>query len=407
MKISTMRRIDCWVGLPGCWALTLLQRLRSLFPAPKETEPRRILFVKPAEQGATVLAASAMGRAVEMVGRENVFFLCFDENRFIVDLMKLIPAEQVLTIRTNGIVRCLLDVLRVIRQARRLKIDTTIDLEFFARSSALLGYLSGASRRVGLHAYRGDGPGRGDLLTHRVVFNPHIHTSQMFRLLVEAANVPAQAFPSFDRQPVATDDLLPSFEPDAIEVSEARRLLAELAGHEPFQPLVLLNPNCSDLLPIRAWPPERYVELARRLLETFDGLHIAMTGAPDEAEPVSRLVEQVDSDRCFNLAGHTQLRQLLAIYGLADVLVTNDSGPAHFATLTAIDVVTLFGPETPELFGSRTPQTHIVWESLACSPCVSAYNNRTSACTNNVCLQRIAVERVYEIVCRCIEQRTE
>ena len=54
------------------------------------------------------------------------------------------------------------------------------------------------------------------------------------------------------------------------------------------------------------------------------------------------------------LAGKTTLRQLLVLYTLAEVLVTNDSGPAHFATLTRIRVVMLFGPETPELFAART-----------------------------------------------------
>ena len=48
------------------------------------------------------------------------------------------------------------------------------------------------------------------------------------------------------------------------------------------------------------------------------------------------------------------MRELLTLYTLADVLVTNDSGPAHFASLTPVHTVVLFGPETPLLFGSRS-----------------------------------------------------
>jgi ADP-heptose:LPS heptosyltransferase len=77
------------------------------------------------------------------------------------------------------------------------------------------------------------------------------------------------------------------------------------------------------------------------------------------------------------------------------VLVTNDSGPAHFATLTPIDVVTLFGPETPALFAARTPRNHVLWAGIACSPCVSAFNNRLSRCRNNLCMQRISVDQVF------------
>ena len=79
-------------------------------------------------------------------------------------------------------------------------------------------------------------------------------------------------------------------------------------------------------------------------------LTIGFTGARDEARAIDALVRKVDDARCISLAGQTTLRQLLVLYGLAEVLVTNDSGPAHFASLTTIHTVTLFGPETPCAF---------------------------------------------------------
>ena len=99
------------------------------------------------------------------------------------------------------------------------------------------------------------------------------------------------------------------------------------------------------------------------------------------------------------------MRQLIVAYSMAEVLVTNDSGPAHFATVTLIDVVTLFGPETPELFAARSPRNHVVWRRPACSPCVSALNNRVSHCRDNVCMQHIDVEEVYQSVCAILAQR--
>jgi ADP-heptose:LPS heptosyltransferase len=99
------------------------------------------------------------------------------------------------------------------------------------------------------------------------------------------------------------------------------------------------------------------------------------------------------------MAGKTTLRQLMLLYCLADALVTNDSGPAHFATLTKIKVITLFGPETPVLFGANTPQSNIIYKNIPCSPCVSAYNNRQSTCKDNICIQRISVDEVYNLLC--------
>jgi ADP-heptose:LPS heptosyltransferase len=172
-----------------------------------------------------------------------------------------------------------------------------------------------------------------------------------------------------------------------------------------LRPLILLNPNASDLLPLRRWPIDRYVELAKRLIEKYPEVWIGFTGAPDETAAAEALARQTGSPRCVSFAGKTTLRELLVLYTLAKVLVTNDSGPAHFATLTPIRVVTLFGPETPALFAARTPRNAVLWAGIVCSPCVNAYNNRQSSCKNNVCMQAITVEQVFEATCRAYDAK--
>jgi ADP-heptose:LPS heptosyltransferase len=401
-----MRQIDQWVGIPVCFCLTALRRLGDLLRFARKRKPaaiRRILFVKLAEQGATVLAGAAIRKAVEMVGKENVYFLVFEENRFILDVMKVIPEENVVTIRTKGIGTVLAGALRALRQLRRHRPDAAIDLEFFARSSAALAYLSGARTRAGLHAFNDGGPYRGDLMTHRLRYNPHLHASDSFAVLVDALELPAEQLPTLPRIPQLSHEPLSDFHADPKALEQVRAVLQKEAGTTDYSPLVLLNANASDLLPLRRWPTERYVELARRLIEQSPEVYIAFTGAPEEAEQADRLVTEVDSHRCFSMAGKTTLRDLLTLYCLADVLVTNDSGPAHFATLTPIEVITLFGPETPKLFGARTPRTHIIWKNLPCSPCVHAMNNRLSICRNNVCMQQIRVEEVLDVVQRVLK----
>src|SRR5437870_12000234 len=109
------------------------------------------------------------------------------------------------------------------------------------------------------------------------------------------------------------------------------------------------NRRCS-LLPLRRWPPVHYVQLARRLLERYPELFIGFTGAPAEAAANNQLADEVGSRRVIQLAGKTTLRQLLVVYTRSDILVTNDSGPAHFSSMTSIRVIALFGPETPAVF---------------------------------------------------------
>ena len=399
-----LHKIDASLGVVACICVTLMRKVVDAVSPPDLSPPKTILFLKLAEQGSTVLAHDAIRRAVDKVGAKNVYFLLFEENRFILDLLNLVPHENVLTIRTKSPGEMVTSCLSRLAQIRRMRLDACIDMEFFARSTAALAWLTGTRIRVGFHAFFGEGPYRGDLLTHRVIYNAHLHASRTFSSLTMALDNPADKFPTFPAVPPPGEPP-PPFEPAADERAEVEKLLAPLkpAGSPR---LILLNANASDLLPLRRWESANYVALAKRLLAEFPELCIGFTGAPDEAAKVGGLISAIGSERAFVLAGKTTLRQLLIVYGFAEVLVTNDSGPAHFATMTPIDVVVLFGPETPHLFGAPSPRNHALWAGLACSPCVNALNNRQTACRDNVCMKTITVDQVFETVCRVYRQRT-
>lgn len=393
MNAASIRIADRWLGIPACAVLTLWRRV---FDWRRPVGPvRRILFLKLVEQGATVLAYPALRDAVRRVGAENVFFMVLAENRPILDLLDVVPPDNIIAVPTGGLVKTLVGMVRAIWRIRGLGIDATLDYELFSRASAVLAYLSGASRRVGYHSWHGDGPWRGDLMTHRLGCNPHLHMQTVMSVMVEAAFRDPGNLPALDIDTQRLDTTLMRFEPTAAEQRDVIEVIQAVSGAEYRHPLVLLNANASDLLPLRKWESGRYVQLARRLLAAVPHVRIAFTGAPSEAAAVEPLVREVNDSRCFSLAGKTTMRQLIVLYSLADVLVTNDSGPAHFASLADIDVVTLFGPETPAVFGVKGPRSHIIYASLPCSPCVNAANNRLSACTDNLCMQVITVDQVF------------
>ena len=391
-----------------CWVLSQVRALADRRPSGGELrQPSKILFVKFAEQGSTVLAYQAIERAVRMVGRAHVHFLVFQENRFILDVMNLIPQENVITIRHRNLLEAGLHALLALYKIRRLRIDASIDLEFFARSSAALTYLTGAKSRVGFHTFFGEGPYRGNLMTHRLLYNPYLHTSQSFQLLVEALNQDPRSLPTWRGEVPAVDTSSPQLAISPASRREVWAILQRESGATGEVPIILLNPNASDLLPLRRWPMERYVELARRLLERLPEVYVLMTGAPAEAEAIRKVALEVDSRRCVSLAGKTTLPQLLALYSLSELLITNDSGPAHFASMTPVTVITLFGPETPFLFRALTPRAIPIWMRLPCSPCVNAYNNRQSPCHNNLCMGAITVDHVFEVAVKAYFERKQ
>ena len=136
MKADSIRVADRWLGIPACALLTLWRRLFDRRPATGPVE--RILFLKLVEQGATVLAYPALRAAVERVGAENVFFMVLAENRPILDLLDIVPPENIIAVPTGGLVTTLRGMLKAIARVRREKIDSVLDYELFARSSAVL-----------------------------------------------------------------------------------------------------------------------------------------------------------------------------------------------------------------------------------------------------------------------------
>lgn len=406
-----MRRLDRWLGIPICFALTVVSRLASLFslrPSRAAANPRSVLFIELAEMGTTVLACPAVHRLRTAHPDCLVYFLLFKQIEDSVKVLKIVPDAHVLTIDPSTLGTLIRDTLGFMSAARRLGIDTAVNLEAFTRFSAILAYLSGAATSVGFHRFTQEGLYTGDLLTHKVGYNAHLHTWQSLVTLVmalersadELHEQPLGKFPA----PAATDCVVPKVRLDATTRQRLQALVTRDRPAAAGKRLIVVNPNASKLISIRKWPLDRYADLVRRLLADPQNA-CAITGVASEWEDAKFIADRVDSDRLINLTGKTTLEELIGVFNLADVLVTNDSGPAHFAALTDIDVIVFFGPETPALYKPLTDRATVLYAGFACSPCVSAFNQRRSVCTNNRCLQDISVETVHATVLERLERR--
>jgi len=401
MQVDTMRTVDRWAGIPLTWLLSVWQRIMAPFPPEKTPAPRRILFIELSEMGSTILADPAMRKARDRLGVE-LFFVIFHRNRESLQLTGTVGPENTRTIREDNLLLLALDTWRFLRWVRRQGIDTVIDLELFSRFTALLTGLSGATRRVGFHAFHNEGLYRGELLTHRVAYNPHHHVAKNFIALVNSLLAERPEYP-YSKQPVFDEELaLPHRLFAEEELTAVRELVREqVPGYDGQQRLVLINPNASELLPQRRWPLEYFEELIRRILALAPDLLVLITGAPSERAEAAALCDRLGSPRCASLAGAFRLTELPLLYSIAAVMVTNDSGPGHFAAVTPLPVIVLFGPETPALYGSLGNAT-AVFAGLACSPCVSAANHRKTPCRDNVCMRAISVEQVLDQVGRVL-----
>ncbi len=188
IKLNTMRWVDRWVGIPLCaiatpWVL-LLDQLRRVRPKHAQV-PKRVLFIELSEMGSAIIADPAL-RDAQHRGAE-IYFLIFKSNQISLTLAKTVTASNVLTIDHCNVFTFVRDVFVILYKIRRIKIDTAIDLEVYSRFSALLTGLCGATRRVGFYKFTYEGLWRGEMLSHKVLYNAHQHMVKNFLSLVYAA----------------------------------------------------------------------------------------------------------------------------------------------------------------------------------------------------------------------------
>jgi ADP-heptose:LPS heptosyltransferase len=392
MKLKTMRAVDFWIGVPLCFACTQLVRLLGKPKGP--AKPERVLFIELSEMGSAVIANPALEKAKNALGAE-IFFLIFERNAESVRLLDTVPDANIVTIRDTSLTRLALDSFRFLLWARKANIDTIVDLELFSRYSALLTGLSGAKRRVGFHRFHAEGLYRGEMMTHRVNYNGHIHIAKNFVCMVNALLAAKPEVP-YSKTYVADREIRVPLRPvPESEKQSMRALVREVyPGYIPdFHRIVLLNPNSSEMLPQRRWPRDNFAALAAMVVHEFEDALVLITGSGGEREEALRMQDSIGHPRVRSFAGKHKLQGLIPLYNISAALVTNDSGPAHFSAITPIRSIVLFGPETPKLYGSLG-NTESITAELACSPCVSAANQKNSACDDAVCLRLVTPERV-------------
>lgn len=393
-----MRILDFYIGASLCLLAELACRAKRFFAPNAAAKPRRALFIELTEMGSAVLADPAMRRLRKETGAE-LFFAIFESNKDALFILETVPEANIFAMRDRSFPLFVLDTFRLLAWMRRNRIDTVIDLEIFSRFTSLLAALSGARNKAGFFRFTAEGLYRGDVLTHRVAYNPHMHISKNFMALVLSllAEKPQKPFlkARIEDHEVAVQK---------IHAGAGRRdavLAAVQSAFPAFQPgrmrLALFNPNAGDLLPQRRWMPENFAAVIRLVLDNYPDALALLTGSERERDYAARVRSMAGAERCVNFAGAVPLRDLPVLCSMANMMLTNDSGPAHFASVTDLPVCVIFGPETPALYGPLG-NARAVYAGLACSPCVNAANHRRTCCSEMACLEAIKPDAVFEML---------
>jgi ADP-heptose:LPS heptosyltransferase len=410
MKISTQRAIDRWVGQVLCWFISVwssaTKRLASQTEAHRNTPPR-ILVILLSEMGSVVLAKGMFDALKNAHPGVDLHVLQLKKNQGVMRLLGFVPETNLHSLDDSSLGSLLHDLWHTTRTLRNLKFDGVIDCELFSRISALLSYGCGARVRVAFTPHTQEGLYRGNFMNAPVPYNTYQHISLQFIGLAKvmgnalkwtSAQLQNTAHRPLTRMlPPPIQRSLPELPLDAQEAQAFQnRLTQDFPGFVSNSKRVLLYVS-GGALPIRAWPEESYIALAQELIA--NGCAVGVIGLPEDTPQAQRVLKAVHHSLCIDLTGYTRnLRELLMLFHQAELLITNDGGPGHFASLTPIDVIAFFGPETGRLYGPISERATVLESGMACSPCLTAYNHRDSFCDgDNQCLKVISVEQTLKL----------
>lgn len=244
---------------------------------------------------------------------------------------------------------------KMIATLRERQFDGAIIFTSFHQSAlpaAYLCYLAGIPLRVAASI---DGP--GSLLTTR-----HKHPERMMHEVERALDLVAAIGMKTSKQ-----DLVLKV-PDLARATAKRRL----SKQEIYGPLVVVHPGCS--MPARTYPWKMYADVINLLIEQLNAC-VLVTGAEDERPLVTRVLERVKPEHrasTLALAGVLPFPELCALIQMADLTITNNTGPMHIAAALKTPVIALFAlTNPPEQWGPWHVLQRQLYHDVPCRICYS------------------------------------
>ena len=135
-------------------------------------------------------------------------------------------------------------------------------------------------------------------------------------------------------------------------------------------PIVVLVPG-GAFGPSKCWPSENFAVIADWLIDNNNAT-VVISVAPNPPEKkIAAEICALSSRKLLNLAEHPlELGELKALFSLADLVITNDTGPRHIAIAFKRNLITLFGPNDPAWTDTDYENEIQIVGNVPCAPCV-------------------------------------
>lgn len=278
-----------------------------------------------------------------------------------------------------------LQEVQLVQKLRKAKFDLVIDF-FCNPRSAWMSFLTGAPHRIA--AYRA---GRAWWYTYTPKILGELRYSAEDNLaLLKAIGIDGKlAAPIVHVTEDARQYIEEFFTMQGIQ-THIKKKPCESA--EPFaklssNPVITIDPTSRRQA--KRWIPERYVQLADRLVEQYGATAIFIWG-PGERKMIESLVKQ--GKHKLMLACPTDLMQLAALIEKSDLHIGNCSAPRHIAVAVGTPSLTVMGPTIAVNWTYPSPMHRVVRGNVPCLEC------HKTECKTHECMKALTVQEVEDAV---------
>ena len=140
----------------------------------------------------------------------------------------------------------------------------------------------------------------------------------------------------------------------------------------------------------KCWPPEYFAKLAELFIKRWDCKILLFVG-PGE-DNIAQSIIKTSKARIVNTGpDRVDLGLLKYLIRRCQILITNDTGPRHYAVAFNVPVVVIMGPTDPRYNAANLEKTLVLRQELDCSPC-----HKKECPRDHECMSMITPETVFK-----------
>jgi ADP-heptose:LPS heptosyltransferase len=382
MSVKSKVRTDLILGWPMATVLNWFTRLLGFFLCIDHSfskTPKRIIVCKFLGMGSIIQATPLLQTLRKNFPKANITFVSTLPNRSIISLFPFI--DDIVCVNEKNIFTLTGSSLRLIFSCWKHKADIYIDLETYSYYSTILATLSAARNRISF--FRKENNIRMGLFTHMMYYNSKVPISKAYLQMARTAGCSEIHEELFCLRPSAQD-----------KENILKKVFADPSVRQNKK-IIVINVNASELRIERRWSAHNFISLIQKIVADSDQNIVVLVGNQTEKKYVAEINDKLDPsirEKVVNTSGKSNLNELIALIDISDLFITNDTGPMHIAYSLKKPTIALFGPCSPEQYGTME-NTICLYKNVYCSPCVHEFI--VPPCKgNNECMKQISVDEV-------------